>query len=194
MSKKNLSPNDLPHVGGHCFVTHLDRGILEHAINILKCKTMIDIGCGPGGMIDLAVSLGMDVLGVDGDYRLKRLDNKIFIHDYTIGSPEITSTFDFAYSCEFVEHVEERFISNYIKTFKLCQHILITFAPEGTPGHHHVNCKSEKYWIDIFESNNFSFDRKITDDFKKSSTMVRNFVRDHGLYFRNNETRNNITS
>jgi hypothetical protein len=194
MPKKNLSPSDLPHVGGHCFVTHLDSGILEYAINVLKCKTMIDIGCGPGGMIDLAFSLGIDALGIDGDYRLKRSDNKIFIHDYTTGSPEITSFFDFAYSCEFVEHVEEKYISNYIKTFKLCKNILITFAPTGTPGYHHVNCKSEQYWIDVFESNNFTFDKTITDDFRTSSTMNRNFIREYGLYFKNNETWDNTTS
>jgi SAM-dependent methyltransferase len=188
--KKNLSPESNPHLGGHCFVTHIDEGLLIFCKDQLNCKNMIDIGCGPGGMIELANKMGIDAIGVDGDPRLTREDDRIIIHDYAAGILNFQRTFDLAYSCEFVEHVEEKYIPNFIETFKLAHNVILTYAPENTPGHHHVNCKSEEYWIQIFESYNFLFDRKITNKLRLSSTMKRDFVRLTGLYFKNNDVRN----
>lgn len=41
------------HLGGHKNRTHLDEGSLDHCIKILQVKSMLDIGCGPGGMVEI---------------------------------------------------------------------------------------------------------------------------------------------
>lgn len=182
------SPKGKPHVGGHADITHLDEGVLNYFKEKFNVKSMLDIGCGPGGMISLALSKDIDCYGIDGDYRVK--DNnpdRIIIHDFAESYYNHNRTFDLAYSCEFLEHVEERFMPNYIQSFKTCNHIITTFAPEGTPGHHHVNCKNQEYWIDKFFSYGFIFDQEITNEVRTKSTMKRNFIRENGLYFRNNK-------
>ena len=60
------------HLGGHQNKTHLDHGALDWLIKTTNAKTFLDIGCGPGGMVELAKSKGLLVKGIDGDHTLKR--------------------------------------------------------------------------------------------------------------------------
>jgi cyclopropane fatty-acyl-phospholipid synthase-like methyltransferase len=174
------------HLGGHSFKTHIDNGILNYAKDKLDCKSMLDIGCGPGGIVDAALALGIDSYGIDGDYSLTHNHpERITIHDFTKGKINHTRSYDLGYSCEFVEHVEEQYLPNFINSFQQCRHLIITYAPEGTPGHHHVNCRNQEYWINILKEFNFAYDPIVTNYIRKVSTMKRNFIRDHGLYFLN---------
>ena len=73
-------------------------------------------------------------------------------------------------------------------TFRRCKYALVTFAPPDTPGHHHVNCRTEDYWIAQFKKYGFDFDADHTGHIRKASTMGRDFMRDNGLFFtRQNE-------
>ena len=46
------------HLGGHGNVTHIDTGLIEFARDELGCKSILDIGCGPGGIVYEAIRLG----------------------------------------------------------------------------------------------------------------------------------------
>lgn len=178
-------PQGHRHLGGHEMKTHIDSGVLEYAKNNFKINTMIDIGCGPGGMVELARKMGIDSYGIDGDFRLEReIPTKYFLQDFTEGKATIVLNFDLAYSCEFVEHVEEKYIPNYMDVFSKANHVIMTFAPPKTPGHHHVNCKPQEYWVDVFKEYNFTYDEKISREIRAASTMQRDFMRNTGLYFR----------
>ena len=48
-------------------------------ISKYKIESYVDVGCGPGGMVELAASKGLRVLGVDGDYTLNHKE-KTLIH------------------------------------------------------------------------------------------------------------------
>ena len=44
--------SNLPtHLGGHKGRTHIDVGLLKFARDKLKVKSMLDLGCGPGGQV-----------------------------------------------------------------------------------------------------------------------------------------------
>jgi hypothetical protein len=115
---------------------------------------------------------------------------------------------DFGWSCEFVEHVYEKYSQNFINDLKLCKYVAITFAGPNQGGYHHVNCQPESYWIDVFENNGFLYDieetkilrEKCKDDFEsmKNNPDYRDVVtpwdgtsmdkytshfRDRGLFF-----------
>ena len=117
-----------PHLGGHQGKTHIDEGALQWLVN-LGIKSFIDIGCGPGGMVELAKNKGLRTIGVDGDYTLTRFDPNYFvIHDYTKGSPIIHEDYDVAWSVEFLEHVEEKYMANYMDTFKCAKSAVVTLS------------------------------------------------------------------
>lgn len=172
------------HLGGHCDITHVDCGALEFIIKEFCPKTMLDIGCGPGGMIAEAKRNNIDAIGIDGfPGKNKEKDVTIIIHDFTKGFFEHKKEFDLGWSCEFVEHVEEKYQKNYMNSFSCCKVVAMTFAPPGKRGHHHVNCRTQEYWIDIFQKNGFLFDKKHTENFRQSSSLKNNFVRNYGLIF-----------
>jgi len=174
------------HLGGHLNRTHLDNGALTWAIEKFKISSFLDVGCGPGGMVELAESIGLDVTGIDGDHTIDRYNkNRFIIHDYTTGPMRLDKIYDLVWSCEFVEHVEEQYVSNFLETFKCGKVLILTFSPPNTPGHHHVNCQPESYWIDKLNNIGFEFDKALTIEARNHSSMKRNFVRNNGLVFIN---------
>ena len=191
--------SELPkHLGGHLNKTHVDRGSLEILKRRFDIKSMLDIGCGPGDMYNIAKDLDIKWYGIDGDFLFKR-DNEISkqtaIHDFSKGIcysyayiTQIDGTtwkeFDLAWSVEFLEHVEERYVSNFMAAFKQCKYVIATAAPPGWPGHHHVNCRDQEYWKGVFAANGFEYDETITKLVKENSTMVKPFMQKNGMFFR----------
>lgn len=178
-------PKHLRHLGGHLGITHLDSGSLEWAIKKFNIKSFLDIGCGPGGMVRLAKKLNIESFGIDGDPTVIENNNNFHLHDYTLQPYTPNKMYDLVWSCEFVEHVEEKYIDNFLTTFKSGRYIILTHAPPGVPGRHHVNCQPATYWIDEFKKHNLIFDPLLTNELRASSTMERNFIRENGLFFIN---------
>lgn len=177
------------HLGGHNGITHLDDGALNW-FKILGYKTFLDIGCGLGGMVQLAEQKGFIAYGIDGDYTVKRYDtNKFLIHDFTTGPVFFTKIFDIGWSVEFVEHVCEEFVPNYARAMQHCKNLVMTYAPKGHGGHHHVNEQNEVYWINKMAAFGFLHDKNLTKELRKVSTMgtkkKHQFVKRTGLFFIN---------
>lgn len=176
------------HLGGHLNITHLDPGVILW-LRSLGIRSMLDIGCGPGGMVELAQVHGIESHGIDGDPTLwwtnPKKDPRFTLWDFTKGRLNPVLSWDVAWSCEFLEHVEERLIPNYMPCFQVCREVIVTFAPPGAPGHHHVNCKPEYYWLDIFAKYGFMQAEVRTKELREHSTMQRDFVRNTGLFFYN---------
>jgi len=179
------------HLGGHLNKTHLDYGALTWLKNKFNATSYLDIGCGPGGMVQLADELGFTAYGIDGDYTINRYNsNNFLIHDFTKGPAPLHNTYDIGWSCEFVEHVYEEYIPNYAQAFKNCKLLVMTYAPPGWPGHHHVNLQEEEYWINMLANYNLIFNKELTKELREHSTMNQNkkkkaFVKNRGLIFIN---------
>ena len=181
------------HLGGHADKTHLDHGALTFLKNTFNAKSYLDIGCGPGGMVQLAEEMGLDSKGIDGDYTVNRYnEDRFLIHDFTKGPAPLSGTYDIGWSVEFVEHVYEQYIPNFIKAFQSCKTILMTYAPPGWEGHHHVNLQEEKYWIDTFKNYGLIYNEDYTKQVRVASTLnlkvkkgKKAFVRNRGLLFMN---------
>jgi hypothetical protein len=178
------------HLGGHKNKTHLDDGVLNFMIKEFNITSMLDVGCGPGGMVNLAKSKGLQSLGIDGDFTITREPKELFlIHDFTVGPAPVNKEYDFGWSCEFVEHVDEEYLPNFMQAFQKCKRVVMTYSEK--PGHHHVNLKPASYWIAIFKQYGFEFDQAITEQIRKKTTMnitgkyiKSDFVRQNGLFFK----------
>jgi FkbM family methyltransferase len=166
-----MSAPDLSHLGGS------DGGagtnlpdIFERLVQQLDLCSVIDIGCGEGNGSKWWHDRGLYVLGVDGfpeyiaNNRLPR--EHLHLHDYTQGPFVPDMTFDLGWSSEFVEHVEARFVPNFMATFARCKHACITFATPGQGGYHHVNEQLEAYWIGKFSEAGFDLDREATEQMR----------------------------
>lgn len=176
------------HLGGHENETHIDDGALSYFIENFGVKSMVDIGCGPGGMVDLARRKGLDIIGLDGDYSIERpseINDLIKIHDFVTGPYQLDKTYDLAWTVEFVEHVEEKYMDNFIDVMKQCKFVIMTHAFPGQPGHHHVNCQHATYWIREMEKRGFQYDSFTTMAVRNVSTMRERYIRQQSLFFVN---------
>jgi SAM-dependent methyltransferase len=173
-----------PHLGGHDNETHLDNGVLDYMISKYKVESYLDVGCGPGGMVELAASKGLSVLGIDGDFTLNHKE-KTLIHDYTKGPADIVEKFDMAWSCEFLEHVEEKYMPYYMDSFKKAKYVVCTYAVPGQWGHHHVNCQTMDYWKQKFSDYGFKFSATETLKLREASTMPAVHFKRSGMFLFN---------
>ena len=178
----------MKHLGGHLNKTHVDLGSLTYLKDSFNISSMVDVGCGPGGVVQLAKRLGISALGIDGDKSLKKeWESKllpVLLHDFTTGAPKI-GRYDLAWSVEFLEHVEEKYMDNYFEVFSQCNYVVCTAAPPGTPGHHHVNCQDSLYWTEKFDQYGFKIDWITTDLIRSRSTMRKPFMQNTGMFYRN---------
>jgi len=185
-TKLNFNIGGLPiHLGGHENETHLDEGALDYIINTFGVKSMVDIGCGPAGMVELARSKGIEVLGVDGDFIVDRAVTDIVIHDYQVAPYVPEKNYDLAWTVEFVEHIEEGYMRNFISTMDKCKYVLMTHALPGQPGHHHVNCQTVEYWIHMMNAFGFTTDVEHTNAIRAASTMKERYIREQSLFLVN---------
>jgi hypothetical protein len=139
---------------------------------------MLDVGCGPGGMLDVAQAMDIDALGIDGDPTIQRPD--VLIHDYTAGPFQMTPR-DLIWSAEFVEHAEAHYIPHFLATFRAGRVLYLTHALPGQGGHHHVNEQPSSYWISILADDGWALDHEATAWVRQHSATP--FGRATGIVF-----------
>jgi len=159
-------------------MTNIDQGVFDYIQKLFDIDTMVDVGCGPGGMVYIAKCHGVHAVGVDGDSNV----NADITHNFDDGPLDI-GPFDLAWSVEFLEHIEEQYLVNVFSLFKNCKYVFCTHNPK--PGPWHFNCQPNEYWIDVFTKNGFSYDRSISEQIKVHSTMQREFVKNSGEFYIN---------
>ena len=149
-------------------------------IGTLAVSSVLDVGCGDGSgclshfMADDRVS---HALGIDGLVAPNLPAGvQVFPHDFTQGpwtdfdgGPLVTG-FDLVWCCEFVEHVHEEFVPNYLPAFKAADLVLMTHALPGQGGHHHVNCRSSDYWQGAMAAIGYRLDPDLTATARRLAT------------------------
>lgn len=169
-----------PHLGGHFGNINKDAATLAYLVDRYGITSLLDVGCGPGGMLDEAQAMGLLAAGVDGDMFVADADRRITCHDYTRG-PLLWSPVDLIWSMEFVEHVEAQYVGNFLATFDAGRVLFMTAAPPGFPGWHHVNCQPQEYWIDLLGQRGWALDTEATAWVRASGGHV--FTARQGLVF-----------
>lgn len=135
-------------------------------------SSMIDIGCGRGLAAAHFLDCRVDAWGVDGSELARAAavlpGDRFLIHDFTKGPFSTPLVFDLAWSCEFVEHVDEEFVANVLAALELGSVIAMTHAlPHQTAGHHHTNLKLPCYWIEKIEAQGFKLDMALTEESRR---------------------------
>ena len=161
----------------------VDYKVLECIKDKFNIKTMIDVGCGEGKQVEYARKIGINTIGVDGCPALSIYSKPYFVHHNYVRGMVNLGQFDLGWSVEFLEHVFDKYIPNFMDTLTRCKFVICTHAIPGQRGIHHVNCQTEEYWIKVFGEYGLEYDEKQTDNIKNLATMSH--IRKRGLFFRN---------
>jgi SAM-dependent methyltransferase len=144
------------HIENPDFYTWLP-DIWERLIVDYDIRSVLDLGCGAGWSTAWFQKRVGRVIGVEGDLSALavRKCDPIVTHDYTVGPFVPVDVYDLGWCAEFVEHVEAKFMANWMVTLQKCRYVCMTFATPGQGGHHHVNEQEELYWLDKFKAAGF---------------------------------------
>lgn len=166
--------------------------IWDWSVSELGVKSMLDVGCGLGYVMQYFQKAGVETFGVDGSPSAIQKNimpaDRLTKHDFNSGAWKPERGFDLIWSSEFVEHVEQQYEPNFFETFKAAsKYLLITFAVPGQGGHHHVNEQYEDYWVEKIEALGFEYDAKLTMHARNllpQEDITGMQFRDKGLLFR----------
>mgnify|MGYP003119705430 CR=1 FL=1 len=174
MSDDNEERYDLGEYDHAFFIDNQDEqfrfgGFIIPKLNdLLKPKTVVDIGCAGGGQIELWRNLEVDARGVEGSPNIDEIVSTVakeFIlsHDLRdkLESPIIDNV-DLIQSYEVAEHIEHKFSEVFVENMTIHnpKKVIITAAPVGQAGTHHVNCQNKDYWVERFEKNGYNIDNE----------------------------------
>jgi Methyltransferase domain len=135
--------------------------------------SVIDVGCGEGHSTKFFSELGLTARGIEGGalaFKHSVVPHLTVRHDYTKGPYVPDREFDLVWCCEFVEHVEERYVANFLATFSVARYCLMTHAFPGQTGYHHVNCQPAEYWIARLAAVGFRYDEAVTARLRSLTT------------------------
>lgn len=129
--------------------------------NKFSIRSVIDIGCGQGYAVRYFNELGIKAIGVEGSQEgiLSNVSpNDVVQHDFNQNPYTHFQSVDMIWSCEFLEHIDEKYLDNILVTFQNATNVLVlTHAFPGQEGHHHVNCQPTIYWISLLRFVGFKF-------------------------------------
>ena len=158
-----------------------------------QIRSVLDVGCGTGHALKWFRDYRKArAIGVEGSQ--DALDKSVVPleilkkHDYTQGPLTLKGQYDLGISLEFLEHVEEKYIDNFMVTFTKCKYLLVSHATPGQDGHHHVNCQHKQYWIEIFKRYGMKELPDESEMFMQTNNLIKSpWCRDNLLFFKNED-------
>ena len=116
-------------------------------------STIIDVGCAIGDFVDGFYERGYKARGIEGsgaamEFVLPRVVDKVIRWDLRKRIPGF-GRYDLCICLEVAEHIEPEYTETFLDNLcLLSDKILMTAAPPGQEGVHHVNCQPQEYWED----------------------------------------------
>jgi len=136
------------------------RKILPIIIHLIKPKSIIDVGCGLGCWLSVAMEYGIKkCLGIDGEWIDKNMLQiplqNFKVHD--LRKPlTLKERFDLCICLEVAEHLPFRYSKTLVDSLTdLCPVILFSAAIPLQGGEGHVNEQWPDYWASLFEKKGY---------------------------------------
>lgn len=145
--------------------------IVDVLVERFQPSSVIDFGCAIGTYLERFNEHGVAIHGVEGNSTAFRHavvpNNRLEQHD--LRQPyEPDQYYSLVLSVEVAEHIPEKYARTFVNTLaKSGETVVLTAAPPGQGGTHHVNEKPPNYWIQIFADHGMEYDREATDKLKE---------------------------
>lgn len=136
----------------------------------LAPRSILDLGCGSGLLMDALRRRGVEVRGVDlspeGIRRARARGLDVEVVDFTEDRTLAGGPYDLAISCEVAEHLDACHANAFVdRLIEAAPTVFLTAAepnPEIGPGLYHVNEQPNAYWIDLMRTRGYRLDADAT--------------------------------
>ena len=141
------------------------RKILNRFRDFAQPKSLIDVGCGAGQFLDVALNdFAMTVAGVDGEFetRFHHRDLEQYLTRIDLNSADALAglsalgRFDACVCVEVAEHLADSVADRLVQSLTaLSDYVVFSAAIPGQGGAGHINERWGQYWIEKFKSQGF---------------------------------------
>jgi SAM-dependent methyltransferase len=136
-----------------------------------------DVGCGNGVYAAAFRERGAEVVAIDGVSRDDPRRGPVEIRDLTEPFENVWGPLDLTMCLEVAEHIPEEFSGALLENLAgLGGTLILSCAPPGQGGRHHVNEQPKRYWVKRLAARGYVYNRKETgllqEAFKKQATPI----------------------
>ena len=152
--------------------------IATELVRRFQPATAVDWGCGTGLHASAMARAGVRVLGVDGvladpDQRASGVEIRVADLTRPVAAELTFSSYDLSLCIDVLEHLDDQHsaaaLANVTRGAAI---VVLSCAPPGQGGHHHVNERPRRYWVERMAAIGWRYDRQET------GSMERGFVAD----------------
>ncbi len=137
--------------------------------------SVIDFGCAIGSHLEPFLEHDVEIKGIEGnsaafEHAVVPSDT---LEQHDLREPYQTArTYDLALCFEVAEHIPDRFADVLVDTLvSASDTIVMTAAPPGQGGTHHVNEQEPDYWYEKFDQRGFVHDEAAERSLKETITV-----------------------
>lgn len=138
------------------------RRVSNALLNYFEPSSVIDFGCAIGSHLELFHEEGIKTKGIEGNRAAfnHAVIPREYLEEHDLRDPyEPEYSYDIALCFEVAEHLPERFADRLVDTLVAASNtIVMTAAPPGQVGRHHVNNQPREYWCQKFNSRGMEYD------------------------------------
>ena len=150
--------------------TPIAEKLAELVIKYFNPKSIVDVGCGNAEFLSEFKKKDIAIKGYEGSRHAleNSLVDRKFVEQFDLRQRiKPQQRYDLALCLEVAEHIEESFSQNLVDNLTdLSDSIIFTAASPGQGGQFHINEQKPEFWIDIFNAQNFIYDREATKKIK----------------------------
>lgn len=138
--------------------------------------SLADLGCGCGVYGRFFRAKGVKVLSLDGALPPPEHSFPVDLQRRDLAAPfeNIWGKFDLALCLEVAEHIPEEFSDTFLKNLTaFSDRLVMSAAPPGQGGHHHVNERPRRYWAAKLAALGFAYNRAASGRLLKALEAAR---------------------
>jgi len=175
---EHVARNDLPEIYDRRFFTEYGSAnpvyarccatIAEEIARRFQPRTAVDWGCGAGLHVAALQQLGVDAIGIDGvvlpqDLRAPHVEIRCADLRDPMRDGLVPASYDLSLCLDVLEHLPEADAQRATETItRGAQLLVLSCAPPGQGGHHHVNEQPRRHWIARLAAIGWSYSRRET--------------------------------